>query len=421
MNRTELIGRNQSGALPKDFVARDPQLSLIQIAIHQRLTEVDKDWRNFEANAAGTFYQTYAWCAAWIESTNEPTEPRIIIGRDRSGSIRFLLPFCIQRRYGVSVLEWIATPQTTYGYGLFDREFLPRARAWFSGRGWEIVRTLNVDAVNLAEMPASFHGFPHPLSDWFSCEGANRGYQILLEPSFQNLYERKRSSATRRSNRKRDNKLAGLGELHFGLPEGQSRKHGRIDEMFRQQEQRLSERGIHGVFDARDRLFVHRLAEAEVGGAQAILAYNLSVDQRMVAMKLGGLFGNTYWGLISSLDSDFVPHLSPGDAALRRLIAACCDRNLAVLDLASGDAAYKSQWADKVIPLHACIRGLSLRGYFWAAIATARLITKRTIKRSPQLWRLVQHLRRGLAHLCSRALPETPLSCLVSLNLAGIA
>ena len=256
--------------------------------------------------------------------------------------------------------------------------------------------------------------------DWFSCEGPNRGYQILLDPDYQRLYERKRSAATRRSNRKRDGKLASLGELNFGLPATRSQNHDRIDEMFRQQQQRMSERGIHGIFDDRDRRFIHRLADAQHDGGPALLAYNLSVDRRMVAMKLGGRYGDAYWGLISSLETGFVPHLSPGDAALRRLIAACCEARLSVLDLASGDASYKSQWADVVIPLHACIRGLSPLGYVWAAFAMMRLALKRTVKRSPRLWELAQHLRRAIAHLRIGAIAQPPLGCLVGLNLAGI-
>jgi CelD/BcsL family acetyltransferase involved in cellulose biosynthesis len=311
-------------------------------------------------------------------------------------------------------------PQTTYGYGIYDREFLPRARSWFSGRGWEIAHQVGrLDALNLGEMPESLHGFPHPLSDWFSCEGSNRGYQIILEPDYQRLYERKRSSATRRSNRKRDTKLASLGALTFGLPATRSQSHERIDEMFRQQQHRLSQRGIHGVFDEHDRRFIHRLADLEHAHGPALLAFNLSVGQHMVAMKLGGLYGNTYWGLISSLDDGFAPHLSPGDAALRRLIAACCEERLAVLDLASGDASYKSQWADIVFPLHACIRGVSPPGYVWAALTMMRLIIKRTVKRSPRLWKLAQHLRRFLASMRVRASAGPPLGCLIGLNLAG--
>jgi len=421
VSRPERIHTGQSVALPRDFNVAGHDTPPISIAVHQSLRDIADDWRKFEAAAAGTFYQTHAWCAAWAESSNEPFEPRIVIGRDRSGAIRFLLPFCIRRSRGLAVLEWIAMPQTTYGYGLYDREFLPRARPWFAGRGWEIARLLQVDVLNLAEMPASLHGVPHPLSDWFSCEGPNRGYQIVLDSDFQCFYERKRSSATRRSIRKRDNKLAALGSLEFKLPETPAQNHDKINEMFRQQQSRLSERGIHGVFDARDRLFIHRLADTHADGGPALLAYNLSIDNRMVAMKLGGLYGNIYWGLISSLDSTFAPHLSPGDAALRRLIAACCEKRVAVLDLGSGDASYKAQWADTVIPLHACIRGLSLPGYIWAAFATARLLVKRTIKRSPRLWELAQHLRRALGNVRFLTVTEAPLGCLVGFNLAGIA
>ena len=154
-------------------------------------------------------------------------------------------------------------------------------------------------------------------------------------------------------------------------------------------------------------------------GESTLLAYHLHLDRQMVAMKLGGLYGNIYWGLISSLDSRVAPHLSPGDAALRRLIAACCERRFATLDLASGDASYKSQWADTVIPLHSCIRGLTLPGYLWACGAFAQTIAKRTIKRSPRLWAFVQQSRRGLARIWVRNV-ETPLGCLIGLNVAGV-
>jgi CelD/BcsL family acetyltransferase involved in cellulose biosynthesis len=406
VSRPERIRAGQPVALPRDFLVLGQQKSLFEIEVHRNLADIANEWQEFEANAAGTFYQTHAWCAAWIESSDAPTQPRIVIGRDRSGVIRFLLPFCIRRSHGLAVLEWLAMPQTTYGYGLYDREFLPRARAWFSGRGWEIAHQVGrLDALNLGEMPERLHGFPHPLSDWFSCEGANRGYQIRLDSDFRRFYERKRSSATRRSNRKRDTKLAALGEMNFGLPDTRSQNHARIDEMFRQQQCRLSERGIHGVFDARDRNFIHRLVDTQTKGGSALLAYNLRVGPRMVAMKLGGRYGNAYWGLISSLDPEFAPHLSPGDAALRHLIAACCEARLSVLDLASGDAFYKTQWADVVIPLHACIRGLSLLGYIWAGFAMLRLLVKRTVKRSPRLWKLAQHLRLTIAHRRLRAAP----------------
>jgi CelD/BcsL family acetyltransferase involved in cellulose biosynthesis len=390
------------------------------MSVYPALSEISEEWKTFEARAAGTFYQTHAWCSAWLAGDRDRSEARIIVGRDRGGTIRFILPLAIRRRGRLRVLEWIAMPQTTYGYGLYDRDFLPTARAWFAGRGWALAhRAGPADALFLGEMPERLHGFPHPLSDWFSCEGPNRAYQIQLERDFEALYRRKRSSASRRSNRKRDNKLESLGELGFSLPDGIAQMHARLDEMFAQQQVRLAERGIHGVFDERDRTFIHRVADSGGEAEPTLLAYHLHLDKRMVAMKLGGLYGNTYWGLISSLDSHVAPHLSPGDAALRRLIAACCERRLTTLDLASGDASYKSQWADTVIPLHVCIRGLTLQGYVWACGAYARTIAKRAIKRSPRLWAFVQRFRRGVARLWIRNV-EPSLSCLVGLNVAGV-
>ena len=113
MSRPERIRAGQSVALPRDFLVAAQESPPIELSVHRKLADIAEEWRAFEAIAAGTFYQTYAWCEAWIESSGEPFEPRIIIGRDRNGGIRFLLPLCIQRRHGMSILEWIATPQST--------------------------------------------------------------------------------------------------------------------------------------------------------------------------------------------------------------------------------------------------------------------------------------------------------------------
>ncbi len=357
----------------------------MQIAVNHSIELIERDWRDFQAVAVGTFYQTFEWCHAWIETAGraEDAAACIVTGRDEDGRLMFLLPFAIRQTNGIKVVEWIGSRQINYGYGLFDRDFLPSAKEWFGTQGWQIFHSVGeIDAIHLKELPENLHGYPHPLGDLSTVSGANRSYAMTLRASYEELYAEKRSSDTRRGNRKRDAKLEKVGDVRFGLPDSREQTHQLIDQMFKHQEFRLAENGIRGVFSAAERDFVHRLADID----GVLLPYHLTIDGELSAMMLGGAYHGTFWALISSLNSGEARKYSPGDAALRRMIEACCQSGLEELDFSSGDTPYKLHWADRAIPLHEAIHFVTLRGAPWALGAFTVAYAKRVVKQSPLLW-----------------------------------
>ena len=367
----------------------------ITVAVNHTLSSIEHEWREFQTVAAGSFYQTFEWCSAWIETAGraEGAKACVVTGWDSRGRLQFLLPFAVRTSNGARILEWIGSSQINYGYGLYDREFLPTAREWFGTQGWRIISEVgDIDAIRLKELPESLHGHPHPLVDWRTVRGANRSYTMALRENYEELYAEKRSSDTRRGNRKRDAKLEKIGDVQFGLPDSREQTHALLEQMFKHQESRLAENGIRGVFGPADREFVHRLGDME----GVLLPYHLSVDGELAAMMLGGIYDNTFWALISSLNSGVARKYSPGDAALRRMIEACCKSGLKRLDFSSGDTSYKLHWADEAIPLHEAIHFVTLKGAFWAAGAVTVAFGKRMIKQSPTLWPVFTWLRAAL-------------------------
>lgn len=367
----------------------------IEITVNHDIDSMADDWQSFQTRAAGTLYQTFEWCKAWIETAQDrdSNAVRIVVGRSGSDNIVFLLPFVVRATSRVRVLEWIGARQINYGYGLFDRRFLPGAVEWFQSRGWYIPALLDgVDAVRLNDMPEHLHGYRHPLAGWFTIVSANHSYRTALQENYDHLYTAKRSGETRRGNRKRDSKLEKTGELRFGLPSSNQETHELLEQMFMHQERRLAEAGIRDVFSPSERAFVHRLADTP----GLLLPFHLSIDGELASMMLGAEFDDTYWALISSLNPEIAHRYSPGDAALRRMIEACCQRGLKHIDFSSGDTPYKSHWADEAIPLHETIRFLTWKGAFWAAGSLAATASKRTIKQSDILWPLFTWFRTNL-------------------------
>lgn len=371
----------------------------IAVETHDRLPGLEADWLAFQDRAAGTFFQTYQWCSAWIATAGAAAkaEPVIVTGRDPAGELLFLLPLCARRRQGCRVLEWMGGQQMTYGYGLYDRHFLRRASDWFAAEGWSVLAQLrNIDAIDLADMPARWEGHAHPLASWFSFAGRNLSYVLRLAEDYETIYARKRSGETRRGNRKRDAKLAKAAKIEIGLPQDRAEAHQLIEDMFEQQKSRLAESGIHGVFSIHERQFVHRLIDLPDHMQPILLPYCMKADGELEAVALGGHYGGGYWALISSLGSPRLRRHSPGDALLRRTIEACCDRGLKFFDFSTGSFDYKLAWADEHIRLFHGVRGLTPRGYAWALHRSLVLASKRFIKRTPMLWNAVARARRAV-------------------------
>ncbi|MBC8036021.1 MAG: GNAT family N-acetyltransferase [Rhizobiales bacterium] len=376
----------------------EPVQEHLILALHTELAPVEGLWTAFQHRAHSTFYQTFLWCRAWCETVGKArnVEIRIVTARNQNGETAFILPLQIRRRSGIRVLEWLGTPHTTYGHGLFAPAFLPQSRDWFSRHWTEVVSLAGPDAVHLVNMPAALGSTPHPLQKLFNMRGPNRCYRMALSPDYDTLLAEKRSKETRRYYRKKERAFAARGDLSFVLPATLEEAHATLRTMFEQQEKRLGERGVHGVFGSVEREFIYRLASLQDETDPVLLPYTLKFQGQPQAVLLGGVHDNSFWAMISSLAETDLRKYSPGDLALRRTIEASCKRGLGCFDFAAGDSDYKRHWADEVTPLHLLLAATNLRGLIWVGLMGAATLAKRLVKQSPALRNAAMSLRKGL-------------------------
>lgn len=356
-------------------------------------------WQALEQTGLSTLYQSWGWCAAWRDTVGRARGivPVVVTGEDAAGRPLFVLPLQIEQRFGARLLQWQSWPHGSYGYGLYERAFLAQAPDWFQQHGAELAAVLPpFDLWLLQDMPETLHGARHPLAGLFNVRGANVLYAMDLRPDFAALYEARRSGDSRRSARKRDSRLGAMGSLTFGLPEAGAATHDVLDQMFTDQQKRLAEAHIQGPFDAAAQAFIHRLADVQAGDGLVLQPYALRLDGRLLCVMLGAVQGGCYWALISSLAAGPERKHSPGDMALRRMIEACCAQGLHSLDFASGDTAYKRQWADRVVPLHGLVRAQTARGVAFRLPWAAYYHAKRVVKGSPVLRAVYNRLRSVL-------------------------
>jgi CelD/BcsL family acetyltransferase involved in cellulose biosynthesis len=373
-------------------------VNTVTLRRHDGIEAVLPRWREFEREAHGTLYQSALWCRAWSETAGAARKVQpVILTLERAGEIRALLPLQIRRRQGVRVLEWLTAPHHGYGGPMLARSLAEEERRSLTHEWDRILATAGpFDAVSLTEIPERLPECENPLWDHCNMMGANDSYALALTPDFDALHRSKSSAERRRSARKHEAALARAGSLSFGLPASKEDLHRLIDAMFEQQEKRLAEHGIRRAFGPDEHRFVHRLADLQDDADPVLAPYHLSIDGAVQAVALGGLYGHRYWALISSLAAGPLRKYSPGDAALRMTIKACCERGLKGFDLSAGVAPYKIQWADETIRLGAVLRGRNGRGIAWAGSMALKSTLKRLVKQTPPLLRASKALRRML-------------------------
>lgn len=373
----------------------------LRIAVFKDLASCEDAWQVLENTGVTTFYQTFAWCSAWNEvlAGSFKAEPLVVLAQDATGETVFILPLQRRTKMGFGLIEWMTAPHGSYGFAIFQRDFLQNiASQWFTDHFDGLAELFPAhDAIYLRDMPEGIQGLPNPLQNLFNVKAANQSHVLKLQPDFDSLLATKRSAETRRSMRKRDNKLIAMGQLKFNLPLTSDESNLALDDMFRDQESRLAESGVHGVFGAFERKFIHLLMNKKRNDCAVLRPYRLSLDGNTLSVMLGGVYAGTYWALISSLAKGDIRKLSPGDHALRAMIEALCRDNFANLDFSPGDSEYKTHWADYQVPLHHTIRGNTLKGMALAVALLGKHVGKREVKRNRLIRKMAFTLRRVLS------------------------
>ncbi|HRX35824.1 MAG TPA: GNAT family N-acetyltransferase [Aestuariivirga sp.] len=371
----------------------------LTIGIHDSLASLAEDWQDFERTAVATLYQTYLWCEAWQQTcgTARGTAPRIAVIRGASGEILAILPLQIRTALGFRVLEWLGSPHSGYGYGLFSPQAVAEADHWVP---WTFPRILDriggFDAAALTDMPAVMFDADHPLASCFTLRSANLSFQMMLDSDFETLHARKRDGEDRRAARKKEERLGLSGEVAFDLPCSRDEVHTVLDVMFDHQKDRMGELGVRGVSTPAERDFLHRIADRQDAADPVLLPYRLRCGDETLAVMLGGRHANVFWALISSLAGGPTRKFSPGDLALRKTIKSCCGMGLERLDFSVGDSSYKRAWADTEIHLYHHLSARNFRGLIYVCATGIRMTVKRWVKTTPALLTLSLAVRRTL-------------------------
>lgn len=379
-----------------------PSTADLRLDIYEDLSKVEREWRAFEQEADCTVFQTFDWLATWYRhiGIHSDVRPAIVIGRDASGAIQFLLPFAL-RNIGVArELTWLGSELCDCNAPLLAPNFSrasPPAHA--AARLQQVLSRLRkhpqlaYDLVRLEKMPERVGNQPNPILSLGTRPNPSGTHMTELASDWNTFYRSKRSSATRRRDRTKRKRLSEMGEVRFVTPKNDDDIVGTLDILMEQKARSFAQMGIANMF-ARPgyREFYRALA---TGATSRNLTHvsRLEVGPVAAAVNFGLTFRGRYYYLLASYGDGEVSRFGPGAAHLHELMRYAIERGLRIFDFTIGDEAYKRDWCESSHALHDHISGATLRGQLIALPIRGWRLLKRWIKQTPILWRAASTAR----------------------------
>jgi CelD/BcsL family acetyltransferase involved in cellulose biosynthesis len=367
----------------------------ISLRVHGDLNEVRAEWQALERHADRTVFQSFDWLAAWQHhiGARSGTVPAIVLGRDADGQLLFILQLAIETHGLTRRLTWLGWQLCDYNAPLLAEHFSDHMSAERFVLAWRDVIALlqenprlRFDLIDLQKMPEAVGGQRNPFLDLPVFAHPSGAYVANLGRDWEQFYAAKRSSQTRKKERRQLKHLAEFGEVRFVDVQDHDDIAHTLLTLMDQKSRAFAKMGVEDFF-ARPgyrEFFLDVVGDPDM--REMIHVSRLDVGATTAATNVGLRFRDCYYLILSSYDDGDVSRFGPGRAHLHELLRHAIDGGFQRFDFTVGDEPYKRDWSDTELRLYDHLAAVTLRGLMVTATATAFRRTKRFIKQSPTLW-----------------------------------
>jgi CelD/BcsL family acetyltransferase involved in cellulose biosynthesis len=383
----------------------------ISLRVHRDLNEVRDAWQALELHADRTVFQSFDWLAAWQRhiGARSGTLPAIVLGREADGQLLFILQLAVETRGLTRRLTWLGWQLCDYNAPLLAEHFSDHVSAERFALIWRDVIALlqtnprlRFDLIDLQKMPEAVGAQRNPFLDLQVFAHPSGAYVANLGQEWEQFYAAKRSSQTRKKERRQLKHLAEFGEVRFVDVQDPDEIAYTLMTLMEQKSRAFATMGVEDFF-ARPgyREFFLDVA-CDPALRQTIHVSRLDVGAATAATNVGLRFRDCYYLILSSYDDGDISRFGPGRAHLHELMRHAIECGLQRFDFTVGDEPYKRDWSDTELRLYDHLAAVTLRGFVVTATTTAFRRTKRFIKQSPTLWHAFSKARALAGALSKR-------------------
>jgi len=314
------------------------------------------------------------------------------------------LPLAMERRWLARRLTWLGSELCDYNGPLLSSRFAEHIRADRFVALWDeillLLRSdpqLRFDLIDLPKMPAEVGGQLNPFMALGPTLDPSGAHLANLGANWDAFYASKRSSSTRKRERRQFKHLAGFGEVKFVEPSTKQDIERTLEALFAQKAVSFARMGVENFLARPGYKEFFRDIATDPEAKTFTHVSRLDVGSTMAGTSFGLKFRGRYYLLLSSYQDGDLSRFGPGRAHLQELLRHAIETGMGQFDFTVGDEPYKRDWSDVTMPLYGHFSATTPMGLPMVLTTLAFRRAKRTIKQSPLLWRLFSDARQRLA------------------------
>jgi CelD/BcsL family acetyltransferase involved in cellulose biosynthesis len=403
----KLAEQKQSGELLTGPWRATPEVLL---SVHDDLASLASVWKNLEKTGDCTAFQTFAFQSAWATHIGRASGavPCVVVGWDAEAADEgngplFIMPFSLVKSVFGTKLVWMGAGVADYQGPLLAKSFgLSVRRGQFKALWNQILGVLpEHDVVELTSMPAKIGGQANPFMQLDSLnQHASSAHMTRLAPTWDEYYDAKRSSGSKRRDRQKRRKIEEFGAVELIVQRDEASIVETVETLIAQKSVAFARMGVTNMFDKPGmRDFYTALAtDAEADGL--IEVTQLRVGDAVAAANWGISFKGRFHYVMTSYDQEAVfANRGPGMIQLMALMQNATETGHTEFDFTVGDEGYKGEWCEIETQLFDHVAATTLRGLLIRLPKTSFLKVKRFIKQTPLLWEAFTRLRAVAGNL----------------------
>ena len=332
------------------------------------------------------------WCETIAPARR--TQPVFVAVHDAAERPVLFLALGIERRYGIRVLEFLDGTVSDYTQPVLFPPCMQLDKPAMR-RLWQEIRSSlpRFDLALLDKMPADVGGLPNPFLHLGAVPIEAAGHVMSLEGSPEDL---ERRLPTRTSHRRLRRRLAREMPVSLEIARTPEEAQPLLDHVIETKTRKFDETRVPG-FEVPGKLAFYREATRRLPQVRPLNLSAIRAGDTVIATHWGLALGDRFHNLVSGYSDGRWRRYAPGRMLVDDLIRWCHAQGYRSFDFGIGNEAYKDEYCDSTIPLHAATIPVTLRGRFFLG-CRAMLARLRELwlwqRLRPYKWVVLRALRR---------------------------
>ena len=345
--------------------------------------ELRKDWENLEKDSHNYCFQSYDWFETWTSiyrSNNNKFSLCIVVLKLKAETIA-ILPFEIEKKYGLKILKWAENKQTDYCSPVLSKKFNLQKEEFIEVYKTILNKIKNFDIVYFVKQPKYVGELENPFVFFLNNFIDSKTHNILLPKTWEDYNSTVLKKNFYIQNLRKEKLLKKLGNVSYKIVDDKNEKIKILDKLFVQKNTRLGSQGINDAFRNTDQKFYKYFQDKILTNASIHLSY-IDLNGDPIAIHWGIIYKQRFYYLLLSMEEGKLKRYSPGRLLISSLIKFSISKELKIFDFTLGDENYKVSWSNKESALYNHAQLNSLNGLYFFLLIKIKLFLKQVDKRN---------------------------------------